>query len=431
MRAVSLLMAALLVALTSTAEADDGAVYRHQLEVLRTWLLSNYSERFVPYKSAGESFSVVINFNLIAIRELNSAEQVLSTLAYMTVYWVDPDLVWDPSEAGSPGEGVKILQLTSDDIWTPKIVLLNRAEENQVIQQYDVVTVVSPGYCTAELPIRLDTTCQEDVTKYPFDTQVCQIIFGSFYYYDGLNVSATVIDVPLNQLFKVSGEWEVMDITVNPRNISKDIITYKFVEFNVTLRRRFLFYLFTVIFPMVVLSVTGACGFLLPLECGEKVSFQVAIMVSLAVFLTFVNDAMPKTSLSISRLAIYVDLLLLQSCLSFLATLTVLRGHHLRQRQNQKDREQCRKPEKEPVEQDIDRPNSVTIPDEQKWQTVKAHGRDLLRCVCSAIRRMYCCCCCVPRTLDTFFFVVFMAASLLCPFLFVLPKLPWEELNTQ
>ena len=51
-------------------------------------------------------------------------------------------------------------------------------------------------------------------------------------------------------------------------------------------------------------------------------------MVSLAVFLSFINDAMPKTSSSTSRLAIYVDMLLMQSCLSFLATLTVLRGHY-------------------------------------------------------------------------------------------------------
>ena len=62
-------------------------------------------------------------------------------------------------------------------------------------------------------------------------------------------------------------------------------------------------------------------------------------MVSLAVFLSFINDAMPKTSSSISRLALYVDLLLVQSCLSFLATLTVLRGHYHVERLDQLDKE--------------------------------------------------------------------------------------------
>ena len=62
-------------------------------------------------------------------------------------------------------------------------------------------------------------------------------------------------------------------------------------------------------------------------------------MVSLAVFLGFIYDAMPKTSLTVSRLAVYVDMLLMQSCLSFLATTVVLRGHyhHEKLEQDEKD----------------------------------------------------------------------------------------------
>ncbi|XP_070192228.1 neuronal acetylcholine receptor subunit beta-4-like [Littorina saxatilis] len=345
------------------------------------------------------------------------------------VDWKDPDLWWDPSAVGSPGDGVDHLQLTSNDIWTPKLVLLNRAEDEQMISQYDTISVRSAGHCSAELPIRLETTCQVDVANYPFDTQVCQVIFGALYQ-DRLSLSAQVLDAPLHQLFSVSGEWEIQNITVNPRDIS----FYKFVEFRLTLKRRPTFYLFTVIFPIVLLSVTGACGFLLPLECGEKVSFQVAIMVSLAVFLSFINDSMPKTSSSISRLAIYVDLLLLQSCLSFLATLTVLRGHHLRERLRNKDRERKHDSAIEPADQEIARDKSATSTNEHGWQRVKALGKRLLQCVRRTVRRMYCCCCCIPPgMLDTFFFVVFMTSSLSSPALFFMPNMPWESqiLNVQ
>ena len=91
-------------------------------------------------------------------------------------------------------------------------------------------------------------------------------------YGTNLNVSVEVNNQLLDY-FDVSGEWELKGVAVGISSVQKD--TVQFVVIDLTLQRRFYFYLLTVLFPMVVLSVTGACGFLLPLQCGEKVSFQV------------------------------------------------------------------------------------------------------------------------------------------------------------
>ena len=103
-----------------------------------------------------------------------------------------------------------------------------------------------------------------------------QVIFSSVPG-EQLNVSAKHLNLPLLSIFDVSGEWELMNTTIVPRNVTDESSNffYTFVEFQLTLRRRYYFYLLTVIFPMMLLSITGACGFLLPLQCGEKVSFQV------------------------------------------------------------------------------------------------------------------------------------------------------------
>ena len=92
-------------------------------------------------------------------------------------------------------------------------------------------------------------------------------------YGTNLNVSVEVNNQFLDY-FDVSGEWELKGVAVNISSINRD--TVQIVGLDLTLQRRFYFYLLTVLFPMVVLSVTGACGFLLPLQCGEKVSFQVS-----------------------------------------------------------------------------------------------------------------------------------------------------------
>ena len=100
---------------------------------------------------------------------------------------------------------------------------------------------------------------------------ISQVIITSLYG-TNLNVSVEVNNQFLDY-FDVSGEWELKGVAVNISSVNND--TVQFVVLDLTLQRRFYFYLLTVLFPMVVLSVTGACGFLLPLQCGEKVSFQV------------------------------------------------------------------------------------------------------------------------------------------------------------
>ena len=91
-------------------------------------------------------------------------------------------------------------------------------------------------------------------------------------YGTNLNVSVEVNN-QLLEYFDVSGEWELKGVAVSISSVKNN--TAQYVVLHLTLQRRYYFYLLTVLFPMVVLSVTGACGFLLPLQCGEKVSFQV------------------------------------------------------------------------------------------------------------------------------------------------------------
>ena len=102
------------------------------------------------------------------------------------------------------------------------------------------------------------------------------------------------------------------------------------------------------LFHQVAIMVSGGIHKVDMIIFNNDLFHQVAIMVSLAVFLSFINDAMPKTSSSISRLAIYVDLLLMQSCLSFLATLVVLRGHYHTERLDRLDKERTHNSAMEP-----------------------------------------------------------------------------------
>ncbi|XP_076449356.1 neuronal acetylcholine receptor subunit alpha-7-like [Babylonia areolata] len=402
--------------------AESPNAYRHRLEALRTHLLSNYSGHFAPFQKEGEQFSVHVMFTLAAIFDLNAAYQLLKTMVSLTTVWTDTDLRWNKTEVGSPGEGIHHVGFRAEEIWTPRLMTVNTADNIQVMNHYDNLLVYYNGECTGQLSLHLSTTCQVDVTYYPFDTQHCKVIFTSPFG-DNLNLTGSVLKFPLHDLIEKSGEWEVEKIISSDIIIiSSNVYDASFVEFQLTLRRHFLFYVFTVLVPMMIMSVTGACGFLLPMQCGEKVSFQVSIMVSLSIFLSFVNDSMPTTSTSISRLAVYVDLLLLQSGLSLLATVTMLRGHYHREKldQEQKERKTFNTSEA-PEPQNVAREVTNMGQKDGGWQTVSSRIRRFWSWLRNVIRRSYCCClCCMsPEYMNVFFFILFLSTTLAGPLVFL------------
>ena len=80
----------------------------------------------------------------ILIYVSSSDFQVLTTLSYIKVVWTDPDLAWDSTEAGSPGEGIEVIGMTAKDIWVPRLMLLNRvaSDKSRVRQVFTLMPII-------------------------------------------------------------------------------------------------------------------------------------------------------------------------------------------------------------------------------------------------------------------------------------------------
>ena len=54
------------------------------------------------------------------------------------------------------------------------------------------------------------TMCQIDITYYPFDEQVCELIFGAWSYHTSkMNLTSPISKINLDS-YKINGEWEIM-----------------------------------------------------------------------------------------------------------------------------------------------------------------------------------------------------------------------------
>ena len=143
-------------------------------------------------------------------------------------------------------------------------------------------TLYSEGLVEWKPPAIYHSSCEMDVEYFPFDEQTCVMKFGSWTY-DGFQVDLrhkdevkdlAVVDfgIDLTEFYQ-SVEWDILSVPAQ-RNVK--IYTccdepYLDITFNITMRRKTLFYTVNLIIPCMGISFLTVLVFYLPSDSGEKV----------------------------------------------------------------------------------------------------------------------------------------------------------------
>ena len=99
------------------------------------------------------------------------------------------------------------------------------------------------------------------------------------------------------------------------------------ITFNLTMRRKTLFYTVNLIIPCVGITFLTVLVFYLPSDSGEKVSLCVSILLSLTVFFLLLAEIIPPTSLAVPLLGKYLLFTMILVTLSISITVFVLNVH--------------------------------------------------------------------------------------------------------
>ena len=102
---------------------------------------------------------------------------------------------------------------------------------------------------------------------------------------------------------------------------------YPDITFNITLRRKTLFYTVNLIVPCVGISFLTVLTFYLPSDSGEKIALCVSILLSLTVFFLLLVELIPPTSLVVPLIGKYLLFTMILVTLSILVTVIVLNVH--------------------------------------------------------------------------------------------------------
>ncbi|XP_071156104.1 neuronal acetylcholine receptor subunit beta-3-like [Mytilus edulis] len=263
--------------------------------------------------------NIYMFFHLIYIQEFNEVEGKLSLTGYFSISWVDQTIFWNSTE-----NEIDIVTLEEHIIWKPSFIIGNSYDGVKFIHKDDtVMRVQSNGLVTWTPGDNYEVVCNADVSRYPFDTQICKLqILPWGYTSEEIDV-IPIYDSVVQFWFNPQQTWQFIESSVAK---DKDI---QLLEFSMTLKRNPMFFVLNLILPICVMIILNIFVFLLPPESGERVGYAVTVLLAIAVFLTISSDNLPATSsprISSISLLLFSDVVI--SAVIVLMVILSLRYYH-------------------------------------------------------------------------------------------------------
>uniref|UniRef100_A0AC34F3F2 Uncharacterized protein n=1 Tax=Panagrolaimus sp. ES5 TaxID=591445 RepID=A0AC34F3F2_9BILA len=233
-----------------------------------------YNKNVRPVVNSSQALKVKFGASLIRIIDVDEVNQVLTTNLWLEMQWFDYKLKWDPSKFNN----IRKLHIPSDQIWIPDILLYNNADGEPHISIMSDAIVYYTGMVVWKPPSIYKSFCTIDITYYPYDIQSCQMKFGGWSYngfllditqlpsrpedvietrYDELGRDYQFLKLGMDlSMFYPSLEWDVIELTskrheqLYPGCCGQDM--YIDITFEVTLRRKALFYTINLVIPFLI-----------------------------------------------------------------------------------------------------------------------------------------------------------------------------------
>uniref|UniRef100_A0A8R1DIJ7 Uncharacterized protein n=1 Tax=Caenorhabditis japonica TaxID=281687 RepID=A0A8R1DIJ7_CAEJA len=267
-------------------------------ERLMVDVFRGYNSLIQPVRNSSELPLIVrMALQLVLLINVDEKDQVMHTNVWLTLQWHDFQMKWNPVNYGE----IKQIRVSPDKVWLPDIVLFNNADGNYEVSFMCNVVINHKGDMLWVPPAIYKSSCIIDVEFFPFDEQVCTLVFGSWTYNENEIklefVQAELVDV---SEYSSSSIWDVIDVPASLVNKRSRI------EFQVRIRRKTLFYTVVLIIPTVLMAFLSMAVFFLPTDSGEKITLTISVLLSIVVFLLLVSKILPPTSSTIPLMAKYL-----------------------------------------------------------------------------------------------------------------------------
>jgi nicotinic acetylcholine receptor len=216
------------------------------------------------------SLKVSVNFKL-SLRQILSVDvqnQIITSNIYISAFWMDTRLIWNASSYSNTSN----ILVPANTLWLPDFCVMNSANGNGFIQvaSNNLAVVSSTGLVYVILSVAgLQTRCKMNVMHYPFDSQNCSIILGSWQY-DTTRIDFFSDDNKIDLTSYVSHPvWSLQRVQVySVYSKNRFLKTTNFqnedICFYIIIKRGPLYSMINNVYPCLILNVVTLSSYFLP-----------------------------------------------------------------------------------------------------------------------------------------------------------------------
>ena len=279
-------------------------------------LMAKYNPYIMPPLINNGSKIVTLSVYILALEEVNVRGQSFKARAYVKIEWNDRQFKWDSKKYA----GTTQIYIPNERIWKPDPYLISSFGLDLGLEGV-LANIQHDGNVQVWAFCVQTVSCDINIKAYPFDFQECAFDFGSWTHPVSeiiFESHQTTID---DSIIAESGEWHFIPQNIRFLNYSFENVTYHSISFPFRIHRKILANFMNTLTPCILTSILTVTIFKLPTESGERISLSITLFLTTAVFMTVVNDSLPRNSDQVSILEIYLTIQLISSVLAIMLTI--------------------------------------------------------------------------------------------------------------
>ncbi|XP_077311867.1 5-hydroxytryptamine receptor 3A-like isoform X4 [Lithobates pipiens] len=209
--------------------------------------------------------------------------------------WSDEYISWNPDDFC----GIKKLFVNSDYFWKPDLYIYEMTENDNNSPEIPYYILRNNGQIINAMPLRIISTCNLNIYKFPFDVQTCRLSFGSFIYTVSDIVlwpksNSSVVNQNAQTVFASKDEWELQSVAVYNTTYTTMGLEYSQVIYSINIKRVAVVYVLNLIVPAVFLVFLDIASMFIQ-NYTNRLDFKITVVLGFSVMLLILNALLPNS----------------------------------------------------------------------------------------------------------------------------------------
>ncbi|XP_040185024.1 5-hydroxytryptamine receptor 3A-like isoform X2 [Rana temporaria] len=263
-------------------------------KLLKSLNLENAS-KVRPVRNWKNASIVNIDLTLYTIVDLDMSTQTATTFVWFYMAWTDEYISWNPGDFC----GIKKLFVNSDYFWKPDLYIYEMTENDDNSPEIPYYILRNNGQIINAMPLRIISTCNLNIYKFPFDIQTCKLSFGSFMYTVSDIVmwpksNSSVVNQNAKDVFASKDEWELQSVAVYNTTHKTMGLEYSQVIYSIYIKRVAVIYVLNLIIPACFLVFLDIASMFIH-NYENRLDFKITVVLGFSVMLLILNALLPNS----------------------------------------------------------------------------------------------------------------------------------------